>query len=485
MLQPDFLRTAGFRWGVAVAGILAAVVLLLLSFVYWQSTTTLLSPLDSALASTAAELAPATTHQILSNFEDHTDHDPRRVKLRGLFDAAGHRIGGNLVAVPPRLTLDGVAHTVQAVRSDTRGLETETIRAVAGRLPDGRILVIGRDIDELLDVLTRIGRILLLALVPAMLMSIGGGVLAGLRAQRRLTILRRAAARIMAGHLGERLPVNARGDDLDQIVHIVNQMLDELENLVRGIKGVGDDIAHDLRTPLTWVRARLERGREHAMTLGELGGAVEEAIGGIDQALDVIVALLRIAEIEHGRRYAGFGQMDLGEIVKEVGELYEPIAEDRGLRLRVHAASVPTVTGDRDLMFEAVANLMDNATKFTPSGGQVHLQVEMSEGGSIIRVIDTGPGIPIEERETVFRRFYRSDKSRHTAGAGLGLNLVAAVINLHGFVLTLSDNTPGCAVQINCWRQHDTPRHAPSGETVRLSAATDFIASLSSPIRRF
>jgi hypothetical protein len=210
MLQPDFLRTAGFRWGVAVAGILAAVVLLLLSFVYWQSTTTLLSPLDSALASTAAELAPATTHQILSNFEDHTDHDPRRVKLRGLFDAAGHRIGGNLVAVPPRLTLDGVAHTVQAVRSDTRGLETETIRAVAGRLPDGRILVIGRDIDELLDVLTRIGRILLLALVPAMLMSIGGGVLAGLRAQRRLTILRRAAARIMAGHLGERANWAAR-----------------------------------------------------------------------------------------------------------------------------------------------------------------------------------------------------------------------------------------------------------------------------------
>jgi signal transduction histidine kinase len=170
--------------------------------------------------------------------------------------------------------------------------------------------------------------------------------------------------------------------------------------------------------------------------------------------------------------------MDLGEIVKEVGELYEPIAEDRGLCLKIDAASVPAVTGDRDLMFEAVANLVDNATKFTPFGGQVHLQVEMSEGGPVIRVADTGPGIPIEERETVFRRFYRSDKSRHTAGAGLGLNLVAAVINLHDFVLTLSDNTPGCAVQIKCWQQHGTPRHASPDAAVKLFATNDTAAGI-------
>lgn len=452
MPRPDFLRTTGFRWGIAVGGILAGVVLLLLAFVYWQCMTTLLSPLDNALAGTAVALAPDPTPQILSDFVDHTDHDPRRVKLRGLFDAAGERIGGNLAAVPPRLKLNGVAHTVMAVRTDARGQEMETIRAVALRLPDGRILVVGRDIDELLGFLGRIGRILLLALVPAVLMSIGGGTLAGLRAQRRLTVLRRAAARIMAGHLGDRLPVHARGDDLDQIVHIVNRMLDELEKLVRDIKGVGDDIAHDLRTPLTWVRARLERGRDQAATLGELGSAVEEAIAGIDQALDVTVALLRIAEIEHGRRYAGFGRMELSEIVDEVGELYAPIAEDRGLHLEVNAAAAPVVTGDRDLLFEAVANLVDNATKFTPFGGAVYLQLKMSARGPIIRVADTGPGIPLQERENVFRRFYRSDKSRHAAGAGLGLNLVAAVVDLHGFVLTLSDNSPGCVVEINCWQ---------------------------------
>lgn len=470
MQHPDFLRTTGFRWGIAVAGILATVVSLLLAFVYWQCTTTLLSPLDISLADIAARLAPDTTPHILSDFADHTEYDPRRVKLRGLFDAVGDRIGGNLSAVPPALRLNGAPQTVVAVRSDARGRDTETIRAVAERLSDGRILVIGRNIDELLGFLGRIERILLLALVPAVLLCVGGGVLAGLRAQRRLTVLRRAAARIMAGHLTERLPVHARGDDLDQLVHIVNRMLDELETLVRDIKGVGDDIAHDLRTPLTWVRARLERGRDHATSQHELNEAVEEAIDGLDQALDVVVALLRIAEIEHGRRYAGFGQLDLGDIVAEVGELYAPIAEDRGLCLEVHADAVPAVAGDRDLLFEAVANLVDNAMKFTPLGGRVSVSVETAARGPLIRVADTGPGIPAQERENVFRRFYRSDKSRHTDGVGLGLNLVAAVVNLHGFALTLRDNAPGCLVEIGCWQR--TTR-APN---VALAVETESVA---------
>jgi signal transduction histidine kinase len=458
MPHPDFLRATGFRWGIAVAGILAAVVTLLLSFVYWQCMTTLLSPLDITLSGRLTELEAASTQQILRNFAGRSEYDPRRVKLRGLFDASGRRIGGNLAAVPTRLTMDREPHTVLAVRSDARGQETETARAVGERLPDGRILVIGRNIDELLTFLDRIERILLLALLPAMVLCIVGGVLAGLRAQRRLTILRRAASRIMAGHLAERLPAHARGDDLDQLVHIVNGMLDELESLVREIRGVGDDIAHDLRTPLTWVRARLERGRERATTLTELGDAVEEAIAGIDQALDVVVALLRISEIEHGRRYASFGQMDVGEIVQEVAELYAPIAEDRGLHLKLEANLLPVVAGDRDLLFEAVANLVDNAVKFTPAGGEVHLRAVVSDGRPVIQVADTGPGIPPQERENVFRRFYRSDKSRHTNGAGLGLNLVAAVVNLHGFTLTLSDNAPGCVVEICCLRQHGVAR---------------------------
>jgi signal transduction histidine kinase len=460
MPHPDFLRATGLRWGIAVAGILAAVVTLLLSFVYWQCMTTLLSPVDITLSGRLTGLEAASTQQILKNFAGRSEYDPRRIKLRGLFDAAGRRVGGNLGAVPPGLTMDREPHTVLAVRSDARGQETETARAVGERLPNGRTLVIGRNIDELLTFLSRIERILLLALLPAVVLCIVGGVLAGLRAQRRLTILRRSAARIMAGNLAERLPAHARGDDLDQLVHIVNRMLDELESLVREIKGIGDDIAHDLRTPLTWVRARLERGRERATTLTELGDAVEEAIAGIDQTLDVVVALLRISEIEHGRRYASFGQMDVGNIVQEVAELYAPIAEDRGLHLKLDANPVSVVAGDRDLLFEAVANLVDNAVKFTPFGGEVHLRAVVSDGRPLIQVADTGPGIPPQERENVFRRFYRSDKSRHTNGAGLGLNLVAAVVNLHGFTLTMGDNAPGCVVEICCLAQHDVTRDA-------------------------
>jgi signal transduction histidine kinase len=451
--HPDFFRTTGFRWGVVVAGILGFGTALLFVFVYWQCTTALLSPLDGSLASNMADLEPDSTQKILANFADHMAFDPRRVKLRGLFDPSGQRIGGNLAGVAPGLELDGRPHTVVAERIDARGQDAETIRAVAERLPDGRILVIGRNIDELLGFLGRIERILLLALVPAVLLCIGGGTVAGLRAQHRLKVLRQAAARIMAGHLAERLPVRTRGDDLDQLVVIVNQMLDELETLVHDIKGVGDDIAHDLRTPLTWVRARLERGRDRATTLTELSDAVEEAIGGIDQALDVFLALLRISEIEHGRRHAGFSRVDLAEIVKEVGELYAPVAEDAGPRLEVRAAQVSQVMGDRDLLFEAVMNLVDNAMKFTPSEGNVRLHVEDSACGPVIRIADTGPGIPPHERESVFRRFYRSDHSRHSVGSGLGLNLVAAVVNLHGFALTLCDDAPGCVVEIGCWSQ--------------------------------
>jgi signal transduction histidine kinase len=140
------------------------------------------------------------------------------------------------------------------------------------------------------------------------------------------------------------------------------------------------------------------------------------------------------------------------EIVEEVGELYASIAEDRLLRLEVHAEAVRTVAGDRDLLFEAVANLVDNAMKFTPSGGRVSLLVEATADGPVIRVADSGPGIPSHERENVFRRFYRSDKSRHTDGVGLGLNLVAAVVHLHGFTLTLGENAPGCVVEVGCWQ---------------------------------
>jgi PAS domain S-box-containing protein len=239
-----------------------------------------------------------------------------------------------------------------------------------------------------------------------------------------------------------------------------------LEEALQEAKVVGDNIAHDLRTPLTRVRMRLERGREHASTLEELRAVNDQAIAGLDQSLTTITALLRITEIEHSRRRDGFSEVQLVPLLREVGDLYDPLAEDKGVILRVEAPDGATVNGDRDLLFEAVANLVDNAVKFTPQGGRVELTLLHQEGETVIRVIDTGPGIPEIEREAVTQRFYRSDKTRNTRGLGLGLSMVAAIIKLHDFRFTISAG-PGCNAEIACPNLDLMPARAQNSRTTR------------------
>jgi PAS domain S-box-containing protein len=222
-----------------------------------------------------------------------------------------------------------------------------------------------------------------------------------------------------------------------------------LEEALQEAKVVGDNIAHDLRTPLTRVRLRLERGREHAATLEELRAVADQAIAGLDQSLTTITALLRITEIEHRRRREGFGEVQLAPLIREAADLYDPIAENKGVTLRVDAADGPIVNGDRDLLFEAVANLVDNAVKFTPEGGRVELALLLQKSEVVIRVCDTGPGISEIEREAVTQRFYRSEHSRNIKGLGLGLSMVAAIIKLHSFRLKISAG-PGCTAEIGC-----------------------------------
>jgi PAS domain S-box-containing protein len=222
-----------------------------------------------------------------------------------------------------------------------------------------------------------------------------------------------------------------------------------LEEALQEAKVVGDNIAHDLRTPLTRVRIRLERGREHAATLEEFRAVADQAITGLDQSLTTITALLRITEIEHSRRREGFSEVQLAPLIREAGDLYDPIAENKGVTLRVEALDGAAVRGDRDLLFEAVANLLDNAVKFTPEGGKVELVTLHQGSDTIIRVSDTGPGIPETDREAVTQRFYRSDKSRNIKGLGLGLSMVAAIVKLHGFGFKISAG-PGCTAEIAC-----------------------------------
>jgi signal transduction histidine kinase len=289
--------------------------------------------------------------------------------------------------------------------------------------------------------------------LPAIALAVAiGGVLSS-RAHNRLSEVNRRIKRIVAGDLRERLPTRGSDDPFDQLAVSVNRMLGEIESLIQEIAGVGDDIAHDLRTPLTRTRIRLERGRENATTVEELRTVVDQAIVGLDQTMPVITALLRIAEIEHSRRLAAFNDVPLAALVREVGDLYEPIAEDKGVTLAVDVANEAIVHCDRDLMFEAVANLVDNALKFTPQGGRVEIDLLRRDSAPVIQVKDTGPGISEKEREAVTRRFYRSDKSRGTDGLGLGLSLVAAIVKLHGFRFSIA-GVSGCTAEIACSRAH-------------------------------
>jgi signal transduction histidine kinase len=443
---PDFARTTTFRSTLAIAGAFVLCTVVLFGFVYWQTAAYLTSSFDDLITGELHIIAAESPERQLAHIHERLDNDPRHVRIAGLFGADGHRIVGNLESLPDGLTPDVPAAAV-VVRVDNQERETEKVRLATEPLPDGNILAIGRNIEEVAGIANIVRRALLLSLLPAFGLAVVIGLVLSLRARRRLSEVNRRIQSIVAGDLRQRLPTRKSNDPFDQLAASVNLMLGEIETLVQEIAGVGNDIAHDLRTPLTRVRARLERGRARATTLDELRTVVDQSIGGLDQSLAVVTALLRIAEIEHNRRLECFSQVQLAPLLREVGDLYEPIAEDKHVTLQVEVADEATVHGDRDLLFEAVANLVDNAVKFTPEGGRVTLALLHRPGESVIQVKDTGPGIPETEREAVVKRFYRSDKSRNTEGLGLGLSLVAAIVKLHGFRFKIGAG-PGCTTEI-------------------------------------
>lgn len=448
MPLPEFARTVTFRWTLAVAGIFAVYVVLLFGVIYWRTDRYLTSRSDAVVTLQAQTFAAESSGRQLDAIDELLRNDPRKVQNAGLFTSDGQRITGNLERVPSDLRIDGPAQR-SLIPVGPSGADMQVVRAVARKLPDGKVLVIGRNVDEVVAITDIVGQALAVGLFPALCLSIAAGVLLSIRAQRRVEEVNRRVGRIIAGDLRQRLPTRGGNDSFDKLAVIVNGMLEKIETLVHEIAGVGNDIAHDLRTPLTRVRVSLQRGQANSRTLDDAQAVFGKAIRGLDQSLAIITAILRIAEIEHNRRLAGFSQVALAALVREVGDLYEPIAEEKGITLQVQAGNEAMVHGDRDLLFEAVANIVDNAVKFTPKGGRVWVALMDGDGESVVRVSDTGPGISEDEREIVTRRFYRSDKSRQIQGVGLGLSLVAAILKLHDFRLTITSG-PGCVIEIAC-----------------------------------
>jgi len=443
------LRLTSFRWAVAIACTFFVCTALLFGFVYWQSSIYMTEHFDSVGVKRAEVIASMRRGEWVDAVEQRVSEDPGHQFSAGLFTPGGHRIAGNIESLPPHIAARDGAQDATVTRIDPDGRHTQSVRAVVRRLRGGEWLILGRNNQESEEIAEIIGRALALGLLPALGLAALTGAFLSAGAKQRIEELTQLAGQIAAGDLHRRLPIIERDHPYDKLSAIINRMLDHMELLVGQLANVGNDIAHDLRTPLTRVRTTLERARENAQTAEELRDAADRAIDGLDKSLAIVTALLRIAAIEHGQRTVGFGNVDLGRIVAEAAELYSPMAEDRHIRLRVASGGAAAVTGDRDLLFEAAANLIDNAIKFTPDNGQVDVAVSHVGDHTVLRVSDTGPGISDTDREVVTRRFYRADKSRRTPGAGLGLSLVAAIVKLHGFRLVISSG-PGCVIEIIC-----------------------------------
>lgn len=443
----DWIWNSSFRYTVALFVAIAATIMLSLVFAYVNTSKELVSFLDGLIVQEADTIVLQSRDRHLTTYEERLRQDPRRYKPTGLFTASRQRVSGNILEWPAGLDVDRAPIQADIDRFGPGWRMIQPSRALARRLADGNIVIVGWSTKDNEQTASVVKRGLIFGLLPAFLLGLAASLLFAVRSQRRIREMQMRAAEIVAGDLEQRLPTHNSEEPLDKLAQIVNGMLDEIQTLVENLAGIGDDIAHDLRTPLARVRIGLERARRTAGSVDDLQAAIDRGIAGLDHAISIVTALLRIREIEHTRRLAAFDHVSMAEIVREVAELYEPFAEEKQLTMTVSADADIIVRGDRDLLFEAIANLVDNAVKFTPEGGALTLCLSSTQTDRHFRISDTGPGVPDNERDLLVQRFYRSDRSRHTKGIGLGLTLVAAIVKLHGFRFDIVE-TEGFAAEI-------------------------------------
>lgn len=385
---------------------------------------------------------------------------------------AGEGLAGNVGSLPPGLLeKSGWTETEYRRQEESEGAGHHALVRVI-QLPGGFRLLVGRDLDErerLYDVVLSAGK---WSAAIVVVLGLAGGFFVARRVLRRVDAMTETTRTIMEGDLGERLAIAGSNDELDRLAVNLNAMLERIEALMRGLKEVSDNIAHDLKTPLTRLRNRSEEALRNAKSEGEYRAALESTIEESDGLIRTFNALLMIARAESGQARGNMSEFDAAEIANDVGELYEPVAEEKGLTLTVEAPSSVPVHGSRELISQALANLVDNAIKYAAKypakypalaekGGndpKVITVKAASEGDRVLlSVIDQGPGIPESMRERVVERFVRLDQSRTVPGSGLGLSLVSAVARLHGGELKFEDNAPGLKATIAL------PRGGPQG----------------------
>jgi signal transduction histidine kinase len=442
----EFFRSSAVRVALAFVFVTTLATTAVFGLVYLQIREANGARNRLILEDEAAKSVNQSIDELRYAFEVRMTHDLRRLDYAALFGADRKILFGN-IDVLPAIPLDGKSHYVTASRVPGGNNRLEPAIFVARARPDGTILLLGRSLLESLAFRRIVVSALATGLAPMLLLALAIGAFFARRATRRLTTIHDTIALIMKGDTHLRLPVRPRNDTIDKISRDVNLMLDEIMRLLVQIKGVSDNIAHDLRSPLAVVHAQLERGLESPDD-DELRAVARQALTHIDKAMLTISALLRLADVEYGPKSSKFRSIDLSAICTDLFEFYEPLATSKSIHMSLETQSPVQILGDGDLMREAVSNLIGNAIKFTPENGTVSVSVTRENGRPIVRVRDNGIGVEPGERDKIFQRFYRTVSGHRVPGSGLGLSIASAIANLHDFDLRFDDNDPGAVFEM-------------------------------------
>jgi signal transduction histidine kinase len=476
------LGTQVFRLAAASAAGFLLASALIVGALFWQTNDLLTDHVVQGLRAEAAELAHEAAGSGGLNALAETikaRSRPASTSLYFLAGPGGEKLAGNLKALPPEISASPNGGVFRYEPDDGSGGETRLGVAIPVAPAQGFVLVIGRDIEEQLDLAARIKRTFIWGFGALALAAIVAGLAVGRSVLRRIESITATSRSIMAGDLTRRIPLAGNADELDELSESLNSMLDRIEQLMNGLREVSDNIAHDLKTPLNRLRnsaeaaLRADRGAE-----GYKEG-LEATIEKADDLIKTFNALLLIARLEAGVVEESAEVFDLGRLVHDVAELYEPVAEEAGLGLTIETANGLEVRANRQLVGQTVANLVDNAIKYSAKsvssaaeGSDVTVRVAAHERTAEISVGDRGPGIPPEDRERALRRFVRLEKSRTQPGTGLGLSLVAAVARLHHGTVRLEDNAPGLRVVVTLpLDRAATPTRAPAHAEPRETGA--------------
>lgn len=454
--KTNFWQTTTFR----LACLFSVGTLILISaisaFIYWQTAFGLTKHADAVLLRDIEVLAGEKSENAAHFIDRRLNSKNHIIVIAALFNSQGLAIAGNLDHIPASLPLDGKVHGLPLGENCCDQIDRENGRIVAQALPDGRVMILARNVEDVNTLRQTIEEALLAGVIPAILIALAIGTVLGRETALWMHNIQTMAQRIEKGEIWQRLPVPESKDQTRWLVESMNRILDGIGQAFDTTRNTNEHFAHDLLAPLSGIRARLERATTSFNDLDEMRNSVVQAISGLDQTVKLASAMLKISTIERGHIRSHFQPVSMDHILLEVGELFSVVAEDKNITLSVTAGSPSVILGDQDLLMEAIANLVDNAIKYTPPGGQVELYLTQDEGQTVIGVRDTGPGLPAEQRQPVMERFYRFAGTAHTPGHGLGLSLVDAVVRLHHMTLNLKDGNPGLIVEIMCGQPHNS-----------------------------